>query len=778
MSRLGVAEDIDAASSGRAMLYGTKAQVLKYLGSKLSSAIILPTFIFKVTDWREDPKKILDDIVSEFTSTLPLILRSSRRDEGNGVQSHAGEFLSILGVVGPQQISCAIDQVIHSYGRYDPEDEVLVQPLAEGLDASGVALNCDLRNQLPYIVVNLSSGSDSSIVTGGRSGTRTFYFVRNGPSPPSEMIRPVVALIEELELHYPEENIEIEFGIRDDEVFLFQCRSLRSGGRRSEFADSVLLQSTVKAAASAGYCLSRSTDSFGAGALGIMPDWNPAEMIGLKPTPLAYDLYEYLITGWSWSVARFQQGYSDLRGTPLMHKIGGTPYIDVGASIASFVPAGLPSTIGQAVVSLAMERLAANPHLHDKLEFELLSTCYKPATESCMLLGALPSADRGLYAKALSNLTNSLIVDGGSFDSDLSQVAEVEHKFRRLRSLPMNERPRLAAQLKYVREHVAPLFGKVARAAFVATDIIRDIERRQGGGSALRASLLDGLETVSAEVMRDYAGCPHEQFLQRHGHVRPGTYDIRVPSYEEAPDGYFSNEPRRIWGQSEGRGGGAADAPELDLGRLPYEFDLRRLVDFSERAIRAREYVKYLYAGFVSEALRLIVDVAKQIGRHREDLAFLRLDDLLEQGVEGALTNGAEDRIAAAREQWTSTRGLRLPGLMFGGDDVFSFEDVQNVPNFVTPTRVVAELVSTPLTHLNGRIVLLEQADPGYDWIFTHNIAGLITAYGGLNSHMAVRCRERNLPSAIGVGATTFARLQSASRALIDGAAQRVEIYC
>jgi phosphohistidine swiveling domain-containing protein len=223
---------------------------------------------------------------------------------------------------------------------------------------------------------------------------------------------------------------------------------------------------------------------------------------------------------------------------------------------------------------------------------------------------------------------------------------------------------------------------------------------------------------------------------------------------------------------------GDLGASELNLGNLPYEFDMKRLVHFSERAIRAREYVKYLYAGLVSEALRLIVDVAKRTGRDREDLAFLRLSDLLEEGVEGALTDGVEDRIDAARRQWTSTRGLRLPGLMFGGDDVFSFEDVQNVPNFVTPTRVVAELVSTPFTDLNGRIVLLEQADPGYDWIFTHNIAGLITAYGGLNSHMAVRCRERNLPSAIGVGATTFARLQSARRAMIDGAAQHVEIYC
>ena len=49
-------------------------------------------------------------------------------------------------------------------------------------------------------------------------------------------------------------------------------------------------------------------------------------------------------------------------------------------------------------------------------------------------------------------------------------------------------------------------------------------------------------------------------------------------------------------------------------------------------------------------------------------------------------------------------------------------------------------------------IVCIENADPGYDFLFNKNIKGLITKYGGLNSHMAIRCSELNLPSLIGVG--------------------------
>ena len=53
---------------------------------------------------------------------------------------------------------------------------------------------------------------------------------------------------------------------------------------------------------------------------------------------------------------------------------------------------------------------------------------------------------------------------------------------------------------------------------------------------------------------------------------------------------------------------------------------------------------------------------------------------------------------------------------------------------------------------VSGCIVLLEKADPGYDWIFSKRIKGLITKFGGAASHMAIRCSEFEIPAAIGCG--------------------------
>lgn len=67
-----------------------------------------------------------------------------------------------------------------------------------------------------------------------------------------------------------------------------------------------------------------------------------------------------------------------------------------------------------------------------------------------------------------------------------------------------------------------------------------------------------------------------------------------------------------------------------------------------------------------------------------------------------------------------------------------------------------------------GKIVLIENADPGYDWGFSHNIAGFITAYGGANSHMAIRAAEFGLSAVIGVGEKNFQRYAQEKQITLD----------
>ena len=55
--------------------------------------------------------------------------------------------------------------------------------------------------------------------------------------------------------------------------------------------------------------------------------------------------------------------------------------------------------------------------------------------------------------------------------------------------------------------------------------------------------------------------------------------------------------------------------------------------------------------------------------------------------------------------------------------------------------------------------MLIDSADPGWDWIFSFDIKGLVTKYGGPNSHMAIRCAEYNILCVLGLGDSLYDEL-------------------
>ena len=65
----------------------------------------------------------------------------------------------------------------------------------------------------------------------------------------------------------------------------------------------------------------------------------------------------------------------------------------------------------------------------------------------------------------------------------------------------------------------------------------------------------------------------------------------------------------------------------------------------------------------------------------------------------------------------------------------------------------------------------------GFDWLFSYPIAGLIPAWGGANSHMAIRAGELGLPAVIGAGEINYKNWSSAKRLHLNCAERRVEVF-
>ena len=136
-----------------------------------------------------------------------------------------------------------------------------------------------------------------------------------------------------------------------------------------------------------------------------------------------------------------------------------------------------------------------------------------------------------------------------------------------------------------------------------------------------------------------------------------------------------------------------------------------------------------------------------------------------------------KQEIKRGRSQYKETLRTALPPLIINPCDVWSFEWPEVIPNFITQKRITGKVVEANLhDSISGNIVFIPNADPGFDWLFSHEIAGLVTAWGGANSHMAIRAGEMGLPSVIGAGQELYKIWAESECIMIDCAANKVEI--
>ena len=201
------------------------------------------------------------------------------------------------------------------------------------------------------------------------------------------------------------------------------------------------------------------------------------------------------------------------------------------------------------------------------------------------------------------------------------------------------------------------------------------------------------------------------------------------------------------------------------------------LLDFVERAIKSREVIKFSYTKVISLILDLISGYADRNDFSKEDASYFNIKSFLDFEVENCeLKSKLMDEVETGRVNYSYTEAISLPPLIFNDNDIFSFETPDTYPNFVTHNAVTGN-ISQVGSHQNlvGKILLIENADPGFDWIFTRGILGFITCYGGANSHMAVRARELNLPAALGVGREAFNKLTSAKYVFLDCLNKRID---
>ncbi|KTD62010.1 PEP/pyruvate-binding domain-containing protein [Legionella spiritensis] len=765
----------------------SKAGVLSYLKNRIKDAEILDLVFFTVGQWRDNQVFCLQSVAKQLPKSTNFIVRSSSKTEDQLFTSNSGKYESILNV-SMAELPEAVEKVIASYGpNQERHDEVLVQPMLEHVSMNGVLFTKDPNNGAPYYIINYGLVSDTTLVTSGAISGQTYVLARTCRKIPDSRIAKLIQLAIDLELILDNSNLDIEFAYdTHDRLYLLQARPLIIKNTCETINQTNLLAEIKNKFhhLSMEHPYLHGTRTI----LGVMPDWNPAEIIGIRPKPLALSLYKELITDSTWAYQRDNYGYINLRSFPLLIDLMGLPYIDVRVSFNSFIPKELDDGLAEKLVNYYLDRLEQEPYLHDKVEFDVVFSCYTfDLFERIQKLKDFnfEESEIHLIVNALKSLTNHIIHrDQGLWLKDIEKIEELKKRHELIFfNESFDDITKIYWLIEDCKRYGTLPFAGLARAGFIAIQLLNSMVSVGILSPDERLSFLNSLDSVSSKMTRDLHLLDREHFLQKYGHLRPGTYDILSPRYDEAPDVYFD------WDKVKENTCHQKESFKLSLTQMKQieclleEHGLNHnvvgLFNFMKSAIEGREYSKFIFTKTISDVLSLLKKFGLQNNLEAEDISFVDIKDILKHySTSWDCLDELRKNIKSNKGKYNISSQVILPPLIVTGDDVESFHLPENRPNFVTRKSLTAPVV-TDLSNpakMNGAIIFIPSADPGFDWVFTHGIAGFITAYGGVNSHMAIRAGELGLPAVIGSGDKLYNEWKSASRIHIDCCNQRVEV--
>jgi glutamine kinase len=778
------------------IVLGTKAETLQRLRPVLSKSYVLPLASFTVADWRKAP-----DAVSRMLRQLgpTLIVRSSARSEDSADGSRAGAFLSVADVTAAT-LGDAVERVMASYGTPTAEDQILVQPMLDNVRLSGVLGTRDLTTHAPYYVFDYDdrTGSTTS-VTSGSTDVRTYVRFRAATEPfPRSELETIFSAAHEIERHC---TVPVEMELALDalgNVCVFQVRPIATRPASPPPSEPVLADWLVKAGKKIEKLSRPHPHLHGTRSVfGVMPDWNPAEIIGTKPRALALTLYKEIITDSIWAFMRDNYGYRNLRSFPLMVSILGVPFIDVRVSFNSFIPKGVRDPLSEKLVNHYVDRLTSSTQSHDKVEFDIVFSCWYPGIRDDIARlshHGFSGEEIGEILAALRELTGRIVSPSGLWRDDLAKLDTLKTRQADVMLSGMSSVDKIYWLLEDCKRWGTLPFCGLARAGFIAVQFLRGFVKLGILSKQDYEAYFLSLDTITNRIGDDVVRLRRGRldrgaFMDRYGHLRPGTYDILSPRYDEDFDRYFGEE-----------GAARPTPPETPTQRdftlsakqereiaellategLP--LSARDVMTFIKSAIEGREYAKLVFTRSLSDALVELEKLGKQCSLTRDDLSHLsiRVVQELYSKLEALdLQDLLKREIAANKSAYETTRAVRLPDLILSPSDVFHFHMGQHEPNFITVGRVEADVIPEQRLgsdRLAGKAVFIRSADPGYDWIFSKGIAGLVTQFGGANSHMAIRAAEAGIPAVIGCGQRNFDTWSSAERLEIDCATRMVRV--
>lgn len=773
-----------------------KADLLLYLRDKVKYSTIPSFNVISYDKWVARSEDFFHGLRNVLMGDHAVILRSSSASEDIDLKSTVGQYNSIvlnrkeINDHLVQKIDYIFKEIIENEGVND-RHKIIVQKYVGSTIYHGVALNYKPTTVSPYFLLNINTTQGTTdTITQGTNIPRKIFIQKDIDEEILKKHAPylvkLIKSLQEIELLFKDKCIDIEFGVDEyNAVHLFQVRFMTAAVAQRKVAEKDVLKAIKHL--SNGYFRDTHLMSFS-----NMTDWNPAEMIGFNPHALSYSLYDYLITNKIWRAARVKMGYNKEVDQHLMRKICNHAYIDVCNSIKSLLPDALSAALKKDILERSVQLLNSNRSLHDKMEFEIAISSFSFLMEA--KLTKIGLKDKEVVAQLAAPL-REILLNGLDEHSDSSLDFIIKETLR----LEMYSKSEQYSRLKQdtsldalfeildVARTGTYYFAIIARYAFITESILRDLIQLEIFTKADIERFKLSLDTVEKEMLFDLDGLKTgivtlEKFKRKYGHLRPGTYDLTQDRLDSLQmESFLINNTHlsnvQLHGDFELTNKQGRRLKEL-LKSYSLNVSPDKLFTFFERSIVNRERAKFIFSIFLSDALEKIKVWGAQHKLSTAQLVDMDILSLYSFHEKKITIQQLKSKIAENALEHSIGQCIPLPSYINSKEDFYYAEEYTPTPNFITDKIVrggvmVIDKIDDEIDFSN-KIVLIERADPGYDFIFSGDILGIVTKYGGSNSHLALRCTELGIPAAIGCD-NLFDDLLNQSYIILNCKDQKIE---
>ena len=761
------------------MKFLSKSQTLKKL--RLKRSTIPQLIIFNCNQYLKNKIKILLIIQKKFPNSK-IAVRSSFNNEDTAKSSNAGKYKSFLNIETKnlESILRSIDDVINSKKKIFKGESFFVQKMVDNVSFSGVVLTKNLEDYSQCININYFNGKDTEAVTSGKFNTKNIIYYENLNFEIPKKFKKLYLAIKEIIKFTKKDILDIEFAVdKNSKVFILQVRDLVVKNKYKNIKNQNIhlsnLEKKIDKLKQKHHDLLGSTTYFG-----NMPDWNPAEIIGTKPKPLALSLYQELITNHVWSENRSNYGFKDLSQFHLMTTFFGTPYVDIRIDFNSWIPKDLDEKISKKIVNFYLKKFSLNDNLHDKIEFEILFTCITFSSLERIKKDFKNILSQGEIKTFYSSLKNINLRALSKKNVDIKLIDKLEIKQKLIKDSNLYEIDKIYWLVEDCKKFGTLPFAGLARCGFIAIELLNSMVEKKIISEKEKKQFLSNINTITSVMKKDLQKFSKAKFITKYGHLRPGTYDINSLNYKEGFNNYFNqkNYQKNVISKS----------PKIEskikkpLKKLGIYNNASELLKFIKESIAYREYSKFIFSKSIDCIFENLIKFGKRYNISREDLSYIKIDKVLNMyfNLSSHQTiNNLKKHIAENKKEYLSNKNITLPDIIKSPRDLYIQVKRFDKINYISDKKIISKVINydknKKKNDYNG-IVCIENADPGYDFLFSKNIKGLITKYGGLNSHMAIRCSELNLPALIGVGEKNFNKIIEYKSLNIDCITKKIEL--